>query len=139
MTLDISHKAIGCFFLWIPAWFDFLACRSGDSKKCQYRRNPAMYVTLVHVQVKPAYIEDFITATRLNHEASIQEPGNRRFDVLQSSEKPGQFILYESYASAEAAAAHKETAHYLAWRDIVAEWMAQPRQGIRYDGLFPQA
>ncbi|MCD2450114.1 antibiotic biosynthesis monooxygenase [Methylicorpusculum oleiharenae] len=97
-----------------------------------------MHVTLVHVQVKPGHIDEFIAATRLNHEASIGEAGNRRFDVLQSPENPGQFILYEAYASAEDAAAHKQTAHYLTWRDQVADWMAEPRQGIRYDGLFPQ-
>lgn len=97
-----------------------------------------MHVTLVHVKVKPAHIDDFITATRLNHEASIREPGNRRFDVLQSPENPTHFILYEAYASAEDAAAHKQTAHYLVWRDIVEDWMAQPRQGVRYKGLFPR-
>ncbi|MCF7964722.1 MAG: antibiotic biosynthesis monooxygenase [Methylobacter tundripaludum] len=97
-----------------------------------------MHVTLVHVHVKPAHIDDFIAATRLNHEASIQESGNRRFDILQSPENPGQFILYEVYASTEDAAAHKQTPHYLTWRDTVADWMAQPRQGVRYDGLFPQ-
>lgn len=97
-----------------------------------------MHVTLVHVQVKPEYIDDFIAATRLNHQASVLETGNRRFDVLQSPENPGQFILYEAYATAEDAAAHKETAHYLAWRDMVADWMAEPRQGVRYHGLFPR-
>ena len=97
-----------------------------------------MHVTLVHVQVKTAHIDDFIAATRLNHEASIRESGNRRFDVLQSPENPGHFILYEAYASAEDAAAHKETVHYLAWRDMVSDWMARPRQGIRYEGLFPR-
>jgi autoinducer 2-degrading protein len=97
-----------------------------------------MHVTLVHVQVKPEHIDDFIAATRLNHQASVLETGNRRFDVLQSPENPGQFILYEAYATAEDAAAHKETAHYLAWRDMVADWMAEPRQGIRYYGLFPR-
>jgi autoinducer 2-degrading protein len=97
-----------------------------------------MHVTLVHVQVDPVYIDDFIAATRLNHEASIQEPGNRRFDVLQSPENPSHFILYEAYVTPEAAVAHKETAHYLTWRDTVATWMAEPRQGVRYDGLFPQ-
>ncbi len=97
-----------------------------------------MHVTLVQVQVKPAHIDDFIAATRLNHEASIQESGNRRFDILQSPENPGHFILYEAYASAEAAAAHKQTTHYLIWRDTVAAWMAEPRQGVRYEGLFPQ-
>lgn len=97
-----------------------------------------MHVTLVHVQVKPAHIDDFINATRLNHEASIHEPGNCRFDVLQSPENPDHFVLYEAYASAKAAAAHKQTAHYLAWRDTVSAWMAADRQGIRYEGLFPQ-
>jgi autoinducer 2-degrading protein len=97
-----------------------------------------MHVTLVQVQVKPEHIDDFIAATRLNHQASVLETGNLRFDVLQSPENPAQFILYEAYASAEDAAAHKETAHYLAWRDMVADWMAEPRQGIRYHGLFPR-
>ena len=97
-----------------------------------------MHVTLVHVHVKPEHIDSFIAATLLNHEASIKEPGNRRFDVLQTPDNPAQFILYEAYVNAEAAASHKETAHYLAWRNTVADWMAQPRQGVRYDGLFPQ-
>jgi autoinducer 2-degrading protein len=97
-----------------------------------------MHVTLVHVTVKPGHIDDFIEATRHNHEASTQEPGNRRFDVLQSSDDPGQFVLYEAYASAADAAAHKETAHYLAWRDAVAGWMAEPRRGVSYAGLMPQ-
>lgn len=97
-----------------------------------------MHVTLVHVQVKLDHIDDFIAATKRNHEASIREAGNRRFDVLQSLENSEQFILYEAYVSAEDAAAHKQTAHYLAWRDTVADWMAEPRQGVGYNGLFPQ-
>ena len=97
-----------------------------------------MHVTLVHVSVKAEHVAEFIEATRLNHEASVQEPGNRRFDVLQSPDDPGQFMLYEAYASAEDAAAHKETAHYLAWRNTVADWMAVPRQGVPFNGLMPQ-
>jgi autoinducer 2-degrading protein len=98
-----------------------------------------MQVTLVHVHVKHGHIDDFIEATRRNHEASVQEAGNRRFDVLQSSDEPSHFILYEAYASAEDAAAHKQTAHYAAWRDAVSDWMAEPRQGVAYTGLYPQA
>jgi autoinducer 2-degrading protein len=97
-----------------------------------------MHVTLVHVYVKSSHIDDFIAATQLNHEASIHEAGNRRFDVLQAPDNPSHFILYEVYASADAAAAHKQTAHYLVWRDTVADWMAEPRHGVRYEGLFPQ-
>ena len=98
-----------------------------------------MHVTLVHVSVKPGHIDEFIEATRLNHEASAQESGNRRFDVLQSADDPASFILYEAYASLEDAAAHKQTAHYLTWRNTVADWMAEPRQGVAYKGLYPSA
>lgn len=96
-----------------------------------------MHVTLVHVRVKPDHIAPFIDVTRRNHEASVAEPGNRRFDVLQDPDDPTRFILYEAYASAADAAAHKETAHYLAWRETVAEWMAEPRRGEPMSGLFP--
>ncbi|MDH3559813.1 MAG: antibiotic biosynthesis monooxygenase [Gammaproteobacteria bacterium] len=98
-----------------------------------------MHVTLVHVHVKPGHVDDFLRASQANHEASVREPGNRRFDVLQSSDDPARFVLYEAYATAEDAAAHKLTAHYLAWRETVADWMAEPRQGIPYYGLLPEA
>ena len=96
-----------------------------------------MHVTLVHVRVKPAAIDAFIAATRANHEASIQEPGNQRFDVLQAPDDPARFILYEAYALAEDAAAHKATAHYLAWREAVADMMDEARRGEPMNGIFP--
>jgi autoinducer 2-degrading protein len=96
-----------------------------------------MHVTIVHVRVKPEHVAEFIDAIRINHEGSVKEPGNLRFDILQSAEDPTRFVAYEAYADEAAAKAHKETAHYLAWRDKVADWMAEPRQGVRYDGLFP--
>ena len=98
-----------------------------------------MHVTLVHVHVKPGHIDDFIEASHLNHEASIKEGGNYRFDILQSVEDPAHFVLYEAYKTAEDATAHKQTPHYLKWRETVADWMAEPRQGIGYRGLYPKA
>jgi autoinducer 2-degrading protein len=97
-----------------------------------------MHVTLVQVQVKSEHITDFIAATRLNHEASVQEKGNLRFDVLQLPDDPTRFILYEAYVTAADAAAHKNTAHYLRWRDTVTPWMATQRVGVQYKGLFPR-
>ena len=97
-----------------------------------------MTVTLVHVQVKPEFIEPFIQATRENHEKSVKEAGNLRFDILQDPQSTEKFILYEAYESEKAAAAHKETAHYFKWRDTVAGWMAKPREGVKYNLLFPE-
>ncbi len=96
-----------------------------------------MVVTAVHVKVKKEHVDDFIRETEINHQNSVKEPGNRRFDVLQSTEDPGMFLLYEAYESKEAAAAHKETAHYKKWRDAVADWMEQPRKGVPYTSIKP--
>ena len=97
-----------------------------------------MHVTIVNITVKNGYADDFLSATRNNHDASIQEEGNLAFDVLQAPDDPCQFVLYESYVSERAAKAHKNTAHYLLWRDTVAEWMAEPRHGTTYVGVFPE-
>jgi autoinducer 2-degrading protein len=98
-----------------------------------------MHVTLVHVQVRPERIAEFVEACRLNHEGSTAEPGNRRFDILQDAADPTRFVLYEAYLSEADARAHKETAHYAAWRDTVADMMAAPRVGQPFRGLFPSA
>lgn len=97
-----------------------------------------MIVTCVTVFVKEGHIEDFIAATVENHEGSIKESGNLRFDVLQNKDDPSRFLLYEAFESEEAARAHKETAHYLKWRDSVADWMKRPREGIAHRVIRPE-
>ena len=96
-----------------------------------------MIVTTVLVIVKQENIEDFISASKKNHEASIKEPGNLRFDILQLKEDSTKFLLYEAYESEEASAEHKKTEHYLQWRETVAGWMAEPRNGIPYTIIAP--
>jgi autoinducer 2-degrading protein len=96
-----------------------------------------MIVTFVHVWVKKEYIEPFIKASVSNHNESVKEPGNLRFDFLQDASDPTKFVLYEAYESDEAAAAHKTTPHYLKWRETVADWMAKPREGIKHFILCP--
>lgn len=97
-----------------------------------------MHVTLVHVHVKPEHVDDFIEATRKNHKHSVNEPGNLRFDILQSADDRTHFVLYEAYTTEADAALHKETEHYLYWRNRVAEWMAASRVGVHYHGLYPE-
>ena len=97
-----------------------------------------MIVTCVHIEVKPEHVEEFILATRTNHQNSVMEPQNLRFDVLQSDADPTKFLLYEAYESKEGAAAHKQTEHYLVWRKTVEPWMARPRVGVPYTGIAPE-
>ena len=96
-----------------------------------------MVVAVVEVHVKPEQVDKFVAATIENHEGSIREPGNMRFDVLQSPQDHGLFLLYEAYDSEASAAAHKNTPHYARWRDAVAPWMAAPRKGTAYRVVCP--
>lgn len=97
-----------------------------------------MRVVHVHVTVKPDAVEAFIEATLENARNSVREPGVARFDVLQQGEDPAKFILVEAYRTAEAPAQHKETPHYLKWRDTVAPMMAEPRSAVVYENRFPE-
>ena len=96
-----------------------------------------MIVDCVAVYVKKEHIGDFIEASTANHLGAVAEPGNLRFDVLQCADDPSRFLLYEAYESPDAVKAHKETSHYLAWRDTVAPWMAKPREGVSYNVICP--
>ena len=96
-----------------------------------------MQIVLVHVHVKPEFVEAFKQASIENARNSLREPGIARFDVIQQADDPAKFILVEIYKTAEAPIAHKETTHYAKWRDTVAEMMAEPRQGIKYTNIFP--
>ena len=96
-----------------------------------------MNIVFVHVHVKPEFVDAFKQASLENASSSVKEEGIARFDVVQQADDPTRFVLVEVYKTAEAPAAHKETAHYLKWRDTVAEMMAEPRQGIKYSNIFP--
>ena len=96
-----------------------------------------MIVTLVHIWVKPEYRDEFLKFTIDNHEKSLLEIGNLRFDILEDVEDSCKFILYEAYESEQAAAQHKETNHYNEWREKVAEMMAKPRKGERHTIIKP--
>lgn len=96
-----------------------------------------MNIVFVHVHVKPEFIEAFKQASLENAANSVKEEGIARFDVVQQADDPTRFVLVEVYKTVEAPAAHKEAAHYLKWRDAVAEMIAEPRQGIKYGNIFP--
>ena len=91
-----------------------------------------MITTVCNVHVTDDGIEAFKAASLANAEASRQEPGITRFDLLQQVDDQTRFILYEEYVDETATQAHKTTAHYLTWRETVADLMATPRQTYQF-------
>jgi autoinducer 2-degrading protein len=96
-----------------------------------------MVVNVVTVYVKPEHISEFTAATVANHKGTRLEPGNRRFDVLQAANDPGQFLLYEVFESQAAVEAHRATEHYKIWRAQVDSWMAKPRVLVSHTPIAP--
>ncbi len=96
-----------------------------------------MLIVHVHVHVKTESIHDFKVATLQNARLSVQEPGIAAFDLVQQQDDPAKFVLVEAYRTADAPAAHKDTAHYKLWRDTVAPMMAGPRTSVKFSNLFP--
>jgi quinol monooxygenase YgiN len=109
----------------------------GKHKPAAPNNGALMYVIQVFVRVKPESIDAFKQATLQNAQASVQEPGIARFDVLQHATDPARFTLVEVYRDEHAPLQHKETPHYAAWRDRVADMMAEPRSSERYTSVFP--
>jgi len=96
-----------------------------------------MIVTCVYVEVKQEFIQDFIKECCINHQHSMNEAGNLRFDVLQDASDPTKFMLYEAYQNEEFSSAHKQTVHYLNWRKNVEHMMVKPRIGVKHQIICP--
>jgi quinol monooxygenase YgiN len=96
-----------------------------------------MLIVTVYVHVKEEYLDAFIQETIQNAHSSVQEPGIARFDVIQQLDDPTRFVLVEVYRDEQAPAQHKDTQHYMRWRDTVADMMAEPRRSVKYLNLYP--
>ena len=93
-----------------------------------------MHVVLVLVMVKPELLEEFERALLHNARESVKrDPGCLRFDVSQQQDDPRRWVLYEVYDSPDAHAAHRRSAHFLAY-DAVADRAVVDKTVIRASG-----
>ncbi len=97
-----------------------------------------MLIVHVFCSIKTEMVEAFKEATVKNASNSIKEPGVIRFDLLQQQDDPAKFVISEVYKSAEAIAAHKETAHYAEWSQHALPMLAEPRSRMVYNNIFPE-
>ena len=96
-----------------------------------------MFIVHVFVHVKEGTEEGFKSASVENASNSLNEAGVARFDVIQQQDDPTRFVLVEVYKTEDDAKLHKETDHYKKWRDTVADMMAEPRNGVKFNNIFP--
>lgn len=122
----------------LPLWYvsETAPCRIFHDKRLMLS---GCGVRVVHVfcETKPGTASDFLKASLINAGESSKEPGIARFDVLQDKDDENKFCLVEVYKNTEAPAQHKETAHYLAWRETVADMMTKPREARKFHNRYP--
>jgi len=79
------------------------------------------HIVLVQVTIRPELEDEFVEALLHNARESVRrDPGCLRFDVAQDKEQPARWVLYEVYDSPEAHAAHRQSAHFLAYDAVAA-------------------
>ena len=98
-----------------------------------------MLIVHVNVHVRPEFVEAFREATIENaREKRSGSPAIARFDFFQQQDDPTRFLLIEIYRTPDGQARHRETPHYLTWRDKVAPMMAEDRIPTKYTNVFPE-
>ncbi len=91
---------------------------------------------IVNVEIKPDFMDAFLSAIEADAIGSRTEEGCLRFDVLRDQSNPHRFVFYEVYKSDEAIAAHKETPHFQLWTDFRASGGVESLSFTKCDATF---
>lgn len=85
-----------------------------------------MYIIVVGLEIKPEHRQDFIKAALQDgHDSSLNEPGTRRFELLQDESNPNCFYLSEVYEDKAAFEAHANGPYFQAFVAAVSAYYAQ--------------
>lgn len=96
-----------------------------------------MFVIQAFLHTKADRVDEFKQACIVNARASLNEPGCKRFDVIQQLDDPTRFGLVEVYRTAEDLEFHKTQEHYLTWKRDVEDMQAEPRYAVKYASVYP--
>ena len=85
-----------------------------------------MYTIVVGLEIKPEHRQDFIKAALQDgHDSSLNEPGTRRFELLQDESNPNRFYLSEAYEDKAAFEAHANGPYFQAFAAAVSGYYVQ--------------
>ncbi|MFZ4768009.1 MAG: putative quinol monooxygenase [Roseimicrobium sp.] len=76
-----------------------------------------MISLLIILEIEPSRVDEFVRyITEEAADARTKEPGCRRFEISRSLDKPNVFTLAEAYDDLTALEAHRQTPHFLLFR-----------------------
>jgi autoinducer 2-degrading protein len=85
-----------------------------------------MYIIVVSVEIKPEHRQDFIKAALQDgHDSTLNEPGTRRFELIQDESNPNRFYFMEAYEDKTAFEAHGNGPYFQAFVAAVSGYSSQ--------------
>ena len=117
-----------------PAAARSLVCTTPQNRIMSNAGSVCVFVT---VKIKQDRIDDFLAAMKIDVEGTRKEEGCIKFDLLKG-EGDGVYHFYEVYKDSNAAAVHKETAHYKAWADFKASGGVESQEVAKASGVDVQ-
>lgn len=97
-----------------------------------------MYVVIASLHLKPGRKDDFMAAMLEDAEATMaKEEYVYAFEIVEDEQDADRLHLVEVYRDQASHQKHKESPHFLKWRDTTADWFAEPMSVKRGHTLFP--
>jgi quinol monooxygenase YgiN len=96
--------------------------------------NPAVHV-VAYVDVIPPSKDDGAALLKSFREASRQDDGNLRFELLQRKNRPNQFVILETWRDQSAFDAHAKAAHTGRFRETLQPLLGSPYDARPHKGL----
>ncbi|WP_338542900.1 putative quinol monooxygenase [Paenibacillus tundrae] len=85
-----------------------------------------MIIIHAHLQVKPDQEQAFLAATKELVAATRQEEGNISYELLKHTEQEQKYTMVELWKDEAATASHNASAHFQAFVQQGAAFMAAP-------------
>jgi len=87
-----------------------------QAARAEEASDAAIYM-VTYIEVMPSLQSEAMALLRQYREASRQEEGNVRLEVLQQSGRPDHFVLLETWQDQKALDTHGRAAHTAQWRE----------------------
>ena len=92
-----------------------------------------MIVIIAKLSIQPDKLERFISEVNKAVEATLQEDGVSRYELVQAVGEANTFLLLEEYADEAAFASHAETEHLKTLGAMLGTVLAGPLEVKKYN------
>jgi quinol monooxygenase YgiN len=94
-----------------------------------------MYTVILFTKILPQHVDDYIENMRICAEATNQEPGCIRYEVMQDVADATMMCLFQVFKDDAAYQSHQDAEHHRVWIEKSGPWRdpsVRSRSELRY-------